>query len=44
MYAAPLLTLAGLAALFFRRGSGFRFLAAGAVCGIPIAVLTLLER
>ncbi len=44
LYAAPVLTLAGLAALYFRRGTGLRFLAAGAVCGIPIAVLTLLGR
>lgn len=44
LYAAPVLTLAGIAALFVQRRAGLRFLAAGAVCAIPIAVLTLLER
>ena len=39
LYAAPALTLLGLITLFFQRGSGLRFLAAGAVCGIPLAVL-----
>ncbi len=44
LYAAPVLTLAGVATVFFERRSGLRFLAAGAVCGLPLAVLTLLER
>lgn len=39
LYAAPALTVAGLVTLFFQRRSGLRFLMAGAVCGIPLAVL-----
>ena len=42
LYAAPVLTLAGLVTLYFRRGTGLRFLAAGAACGIPVAVLALM--
>jgi len=42
MYAAPVLTLVGVVTLFFQRLAGLRFIAAGAVCGMPIAVLTLL--
>lgn len=44
LYAAPVLTLAGLVTLYFRRGTGLRFLAAGAACGIPVAVLALMGR
>jgi hypothetical protein len=44
LYAAPALALAGLLAFLYQRHAGLRFLAAGAICGIPLAVLTLLER
>jgi hypothetical protein len=43
-YAAPVLALMGIAALFVHRDSGLRILAAGVACSIPIALLTLLER
>lgn len=44
LYAAPALALAGLLAFFYQRNAGLRFLAAGAICAIPLAVLTLLEH
>jgi hypothetical protein len=36
--------LAALVAFLYQRHAGLRFLAAGAICGIPLAVLSLLER
>lgn len=43
-YAAPLLALAGLGALALHRRSGLRLLAAAALAGLPVALLTLLGR
>ena len=42
-YAAPVLVVLGISSLFLQRRVGFRFLAAGAVIALPIAVLTWLE-
>jgi len=43
-YAAPLLGVLGVLAFAFQRPAAIRFLAAGAACALPIAVLTWLER
>lgn len=43
LYAVPVLMVFGVLALFFQRRAGFRFLAAGAVTALPLAVLTWLE-
>ena len=42
--AVPVLTALGVVSLFLHRRTGFRFLAAGAVTALPLAVLTWLER
>ena len=42
-YAAPVLIVLGVLALFLQRRVGFRFLAAGAFTALPLAVLTWLE-
>jgi hypothetical protein len=42
-YAVPVLVVLGVLSLFLQRHAGFRFLAAGAVTALPLAVLTLLE-
>jgi hypothetical protein len=44
LYAAPVLAALGFLSLFLQRRIGFRFLAAGAVTALPLAVLTWLER
>jgi hypothetical protein len=44
LYAVPILALVGVLSLFFQRNVGFRFLAAGAVAAVPIAVLTLFRN
>lgn len=43
-YAAPLLGVLGVLTFAFQRPAAIRFLAAGAACALPIAVLTWLER
>jgi hypothetical protein len=43
-YAAPVLGVLGVLLFAFQRPAAVRFLAAGAVCALPIAVLTWLER
>lgn len=43
-YAAPVLALAGLGTLLLHRAAGLRMLAAAAAAGLPIALLTLMER
>ncbi len=42
-YAVPVLVALGVLSLFLQRRVGFRFLAAGAVTALPLAVLTWLE-
>jgi hypothetical protein len=42
-YAVPVLAVLGVLSLFLQRRAGFRFLAAGAVAALPLAVLTWLE-
>jgi hypothetical protein len=41
LYAAPVLALLGLAALFLHRRAGLRLLAAGALVALPLALLSL---
>jgi hypothetical protein len=43
-FAVPLLAILGVLALFFQRRAALRFLAATAICAVPLAVLTWLER
>lgn len=43
-YAAPVLGVLGALSFTFQRHTAVRFLAAGVACGLPIAVLTWLER
>jgi hypothetical protein len=40
LYATPVLVALGLLSLIFQRHAGLRFLAAGAVTALPLAVLT----
>jgi hypothetical protein len=42
-YAAPVLALAGGITLYFHQWAGLRLLAAGVVCGVPLAVYSWLE-
>lgn len=42
-YAAPLFGVLGVITFAFQRPAAVRFLAAGAACALPIAVLTWLE-
>jgi hypothetical protein len=44
IYAVPVFVIMGVLSLFLQRRAGFRFLAAGAVAAVPLAVLTWLER
>lgn len=43
LYAAPALVLLGGASLLFQRRAGLRFLAAGVVCAVPLAVVMWLK-
>ena len=43
-YAVPVLVVLGVLSLFLQRRVGLRFLAAGAVPALPLAVLMWLER
>jgi len=43
-YAVPVMLVIGLLSLSLSRRSALRFLAAGGVCAVPVAVLTWLQR